>query len=185
MENKREHHNWAEIDVLYNTMTVPDISEATGINKRVLYNHRRSIRLRGKKKWDDYKHLLGVIPDKEIAGMLNITSCAVIRMRNRLGIEPIRTNKEMEVQSRLVKELGECNQFVPLGFGIADVITNDGIYEVKTVIDHSHVKQAISQLLMYSYSLLGKRLYIVGGSKRISDKLEEYLLGLGIYTKVV
>ncbi len=72
-----------------------------------------------------------------------------------------RRGPEYEIQAKFVKTLGEFKQFVKTPGGIADVVTNDAIYEVKKTLTTRDLHHAIGQLISYSHLSKGKELFIV------------------------
>ena len=185
--------DWDQVNSLRKNenMTYLDISTLLGISYGTIRNHywkNKTARVdrRGYTNWNKHAHLLGVVSDKEIARKLGISIGTIVQKRRREGIGPFGSKKtELEVQRRLVSGLTEFSEFVRLDCGIADVVTSDTIYEVKTKITVSSVQRAIGQLLLYSYSLPNHNMCIVGGSKKINKHVEKRLKEIGIKTIVV
>ena len=189
--------DWDQVDRLRRDkdMTYLEISKLLNISYGTIRNHYSrcgkvgdKVDRHGYTNWSKHSHLLGVVSDRELAERLGIKIGTVVQKRRRAGIGPLVVSqrvRELEVQKMLVSGLVGFREFVRLDCGIADVVTNDTIYEVKIAITTTSVQRAIGQLLLYSYSLPNHKMCIVGGSKKINKHTEKRLKEIGIETLIV
>lgn len=151
----------------------------------IAHKHRNPGRTRGKgKRWAKYEQLLGVLSDKELAVKLGITTSAVVRKRIRMGIAPITSSRERDIQRLFIaQELGgkDYQQYIPCEFGVIDVLTSDTIYEVKACLTSQSIKHAVGQLLCYRSQYPNHSMALVFGEGKLSSNLLLHLLkNLGI-----
>ncbi len=94
---------------------------------------------------------------------------------------------ESQIEEALCKELikeGHTphRQVLLESGGIVDVLTNEGIFEIKAELTRKHLFTAVGQLILYSTELgrLGDPLYIVGFEARQTQALRPVIEQLGI-----
>ena len=73
--------------------TAVEIANKVGCSYKLVNNYRQVERIEKVSKWDKYEHLLGVMPDTELADLIGITANAVTRKRLRDGILSNNDNK--------------------------------------------------------------------------------------------
>lgn len=80
---------------------------------------------------------------------------------------------------------GEYRQYVSCSTGIIDVLTVDGIYELKPILNVTSLKTAIGQLCVYALEYPFHKKYIVCKRNKLSDSMMEYVNKLNIQIIIV
>lgn len=92
---------------------------------------------------------------------------------------------ENEVADILRSEYGQniIRMQVQCGIGIIDIMTEDYICEVKTILDRTSIFQAIGQVLLYRESIKPKKIPMIAGivgKKQTCIEWEQHLANIGI-----
>lgn len=102
---------------------------------------------------------------------------------------PPSMGNEQALESRLCRTLDEngisWERQVRTECGIADVVTDEAVYEVKLVLDRSSLFKAYGQVTVYAEALGKKRRVIVGYPVRGLDAMVGAIERLGVEINVV
>ena len=91
-----------------------------------------------------------------------------------------RRGPEYEIQMRFVKTLGIFREFVKTPAGVADVVDDNTIYEVKRSLGSQDLHHAVGQLISYSHFIKGKKLCIVTEQNRLGQVAIDICESVGI-----
>lgn len=160
---------------MFENHTDAEIAEKIGKSRSYVASYRITNEIPVFKKWDRYNHLLGVLPDIEIAKMLGVNSNSVTAKRIRAGIPSPVTGKESKLQKKFVKNLENPRQYVRTPYGIIDVLDDKFIYELKTPLTTGSANSAVGQLLAYKNEYPDRKLAIVTDKIFVNGKTRQHL----------
>ena len=87
---------------------------------------------------------------------------------------------EKDLQRQFLESLGKCRQYVRTAYGIIDIVSDEYIYECKSVLNLKNAQCAIGQLYLYKNAFPDRKMAIVHGRLDVSHRIVTAIQSLGI-----
>jgi len=172
----RAIYDWAAVTPHWGKLTDRQIADRFYIPRVIVSNRRNHLGIQVVRKWDEHKHLLGTMPDGDLAAIVGVGRNAVTVKRIRMGISSFNTSLENKVETAFCKTLKVPYQRqVATPLGRIDVLADTTIYECKYRLRLAELHKALGQLICYDYSFSDREMAIVCAEIAIPDQAIDFL----------
>lgn len=160
-------YDWPVIEQCFGKLTDREMADRFDVSCQLIANRRIQKDIPAVSKWSRYLHLLGTMPDKDLAEIMGQRPNTITVYRIRVGIPRFNPGMENEIEAAFCLTLKESyeRQVVTL-LGRIDILTSSTIYECKYRLGLSELHKAIGQLICFG-SIFPDRKKVVVCSKII------------------
>lgn len=178
---KRKKHNWKEADRYLGKWTDREVADKFNIPRQLVANRRIGRGIYVATKWEKYEHLLGTMPDTDLAAIMNTRQNTVSVKRLRMKIPRFNPGPEMVVESTFCSTIKEpFERQVTTTLGRIDILTPTTIFECKYLLRLCEMHKAIGQLSCFGSIFPDRNKGIVCAEIKIRDDALAFLAASGI-----